>query len=311
MKKYLIILLCICYVQLSGCRQTTAPAADTETSITEVTYNPEYQSLRLNTGITMSYVELGPKTGTPIILIHGATDSYLSFSQVGACLAASGFHVYIPELRGHGQSDKPEGESYTPALLADDIYAWAQQLEIPPAHYVGHSLGSFITQEIAIEHPEITTSITLIGSAASVADNPLVSYLLEGDGEFPGFNNMNGKISDDFIREWAFSENYDEIFIEKSYEHASSLPFSTWIQTFGGLTSDNTQRLEQVSCPALIIWGTEDDFFGKDDQSDLIKALGSGRITFIKKQGGSHNTHWDYHLGEEIAGDIMIFLSDI
>lgn len=143
----------------------------------EVNYEPEYQNLSLNTGITMSYVELGPETGTPVVMIHGATDSYLSFSQVSVHLAAAGFHVYIPELRGHGQSDKPEGENYTTALLAGDIYAWAQQLEIPPAHYVGHSLGSFITQEIAIEHPEMTESITLIGSAASTANNPLVAYL--------------------------------------------------------------------------------------------------------------------------------------
>lgn len=277
----------------------------------EVNYEPEYQSLSLNTGITMSYVELGPETGIPIVMIHGATDSYLSFSQVGAHLAAAGFHVYIPELRGHGQSDKPEGVSYTPALLARDICAWAQQLEIPPAHYAGHSLGSFITQEIAIKHPEMTESVILIGSAASTANNPLVNYLLKGDGEFPGFNNMNDKIPDDFIRDWAFSENYDERFIEKTYEHAASLPFSTWVLTFGGLISDNTRRLEQISCPALIIWGTEDPFFDKDAQIDLIKALGSDQITFLKKQGGSHNTHWDHHLGEEIAADIVIFINDI
>ena len=64
----------------------------------------------LDTGIRMCYMTMGPEDGTPILLVHGATDCRLSFCQVAPILADKGFRVYIPELRGHGKTDKPKNE---------------------------------------------------------------------------------------------------------------------------------------------------------------------------------------------------------
>ena len=72
----------------------------------------------LDTGIKMTYLTCGPEDGIPLLLIHGATDSRISWSQVAPKLADAGFRCYIPELRGHGKTDKPEAgeEGYTAAV---------------------------------------------------------------------------------------------------------------------------------------------------------------------------------------------------
>lgn len=271
-------------------------------------YSPQYQYVKLDTGIQLSYVELGEKNGDTIVLIHGATDSYISFSQVASVLVDKGYHVYIPELRGHGNSDKPEGELFTAELLTKDIVEWMDQVSIEKAHIVGHSLGSMIAQNIAIAYPKRVSSLTLIGTAAKFADNPTIAWLLEGDDEFPGLDGLD-EIPDDFIIDWTSSTNNDEEFIKSTYEHAKNLPASVWGSVFkGALEADNTSALASVTMPVQIIWGTADVLFSKEDQLTLIDALGSGHIVFKPKPDIGHNVHWEGDLYKTIADDIDSFI---
>ena len=277
----------------------------------EINYDPQYQYVNLDNGIRLSYVELGDKGGDTVVLIHGATDSYLSFSQVASVLQGKGYHVFIPELRGHGNSDKPEGELYAAELLAEDIAEWMNKAEIKLAHIVGHSLGSMVAQDMAIAHPELVSSLTLIGSAAKFAGNPTIQWLLEGDSEFPGIANL-AEVPDDFIRDWTASTNYDEEFVKRTYTNAANLPNFVWGSVFrGAITADNSETLVSVTVPAQIIWGTADNLFSKEDQLALIDALGSGHIVFKPKPGIGHNTHWEGKLYAEIADDIGSFIEGL
>lgn len=81
---------------------------ETETDWSSVmTVDWEQQIMELDTGIKMSYMTCGPENGEAIILLHGATDSRNSWSQLAPMLAEAGYRCYIPELRGHGKTSKP------------------------------------------------------------------------------------------------------------------------------------------------------------------------------------------------------------
>ena len=279
-----------------------------ETPTITVTYQPDYQYKNLSTGIRISYVELGSKRGDPVVLLHGATDSYVSFSQVGTALANMGYHVYIPELRGHGNTSKPTGQAYTPGLLAKDIDAWMHQLGLTKAHVVGHSLGSFVAQELAISYKSRVSSLTLIGSAAKTTGNLALGWVLEGDDEFPGLIAFGDDIPDEFIVDWTASSNYDPAFVTATYKHAKSLPAYVWVNAFSALEVDNTARLSKIKVPVQIIWGENDDFFPIEDQNELQSALGSAAAEFIKIAGAGHNTHWEGDSAATIAAEIGRFI---
>ena len=123
-------------------------------------------TVALDTGINMTYMVSGPEEGIPIILIHGATDSRLSWAQIVPELADT-YRVYVPELRGHGKTDKPAGVDgkYTVAEHTADIIAFMDAVNIEKANIVGHSLGSMIAQNLAIDAADRVTTITLIASA--------------------------------------------------------------------------------------------------------------------------------------------------
>ncbi|MCD7947655.1 MAG: alpha/beta hydrolase [Oscillospiraceae bacterium] len=274
-----------------------------------VNYNPEYSYADLDTGIRMAYVHLGDGTGTPVILIHGATDSYISFSQVGARLTALGYDVYIPELRGHGHTDKPMEDVYQVEEHAEDIDAFMSAIDLQDANIVGHSLGSFVAQDLAILFPQRVQSLTLIGSAAAVRDNPMVEWMLYGGDDFSGLISYVDTLPEEFLRTWTDSSNYDPAFVEATYQNAAEMPVYAWRSAFLAVDLDNTPLLWEIEVPVLIIWGSDDVFFPESDQLMLRESLSSAEVTFLTKEGVGHNTHWEGNMGTEVAGDIDTFLA--
>ena len=274
-------------------------------------------TVSLDTGIDLAYVTIGPEEGEPIVLIHGATDSRLSWAQVAPSLAEKGFRVYVPELRGHGKTDKPDPESgaYSIEDHVQDILAFLDAAEIKSANVAGHSLGSLIAQKLAAEAPDRVKSIILLGSGADLTQNPTLDWVLEGDGEtFEGVHGYDKEkaLPDDFIKEWTATTNEDEDFAAGIYAHAKGLPYEDWDYIFEGLKGyDNTKGLADIKQRVLIIWGTGDEFFSADDQKDLKKDLVNAQeVRYEEIKDASHNVHWDSQdIAEEVSALIADFVS--
>lgn len=103
-------------------------------------------------GQTLAYREMGE--GRPLILIHGffstATVNWIRYGH-GARIAARGFRVYMPDLRGHGDSAKPhERSAYPPDVLADDGFALVEHLGLTDYDLGGYSLGARTTVRMLV-----------------------------------------------------------------------------------------------------------------------------------------------------------------
>ena len=262
---------------------------------------------------TMAYQEYGDSKNPALVLIHGATDSHISWSQVAAVLADE-YYVVLPELRGHGGTSKPKAgvNGYTITDYAQDVLWLLQELKIEKAFVGGHSLGSFVAQEITLAKPELVSSLILAGSGAKATGNPTLEWLLNGDEEFPGLRGFEefNMVPEEFTAEWTITDNRDPEFAKATYEHALTLPYSVWIAIFEGLQGvDNTERLDEISVPTLIIWGDEDTFFVEADQAALVKALSNTEAKFETIPGASHNIHWDKDNAAVVAKMIRDFIA--
>src|SRR5437868_6278158 len=92
----------------------------------------------LASGLRLYYDDLG--AGPPVMLVHGLRCSHVTWRHQAPALAAAGYRVILPDLRGHGETDKPAG----PYSLEDwigDLVQLMDQLELPQVTLVGHSLG--------------------------------------------------------------------------------------------------------------------------------------------------------------------------
>src|SRR5713226_8467889 len=107
--------------------------------------------------ITMNYDQQG--TGEPLILIPYLTADHACYAfQVAEY--AKHFTCISLDLRGTGETDKPEGV-YSTELLADDVAAFMRAVGIPRAHISGLSLGAAIDMWLAAKYPDTVTSLSL------------------------------------------------------------------------------------------------------------------------------------------------------
>src|SRR5690349_11331078 len=108
-------------------------------------------------GITVNYEQQG--TGEPLILIpYLAADNACYAFQVAEY--AKHFTCIALDLRGTGESDKPEG-IWSTELFADDIAAFMQAAGIAKAHITGLSLGAACGMWLAAKYPDKVTSLSL------------------------------------------------------------------------------------------------------------------------------------------------------
>jgi len=92
-------------------------------------------------GVGIEYEVTGE--GRPVVLLHGFPDSGRLWRNQVPALAAAGFKVIVPDMRGYGESDKPaEVDAYGLALLAGDVLAVMSDAGVEQAHVVGHDWGA-------------------------------------------------------------------------------------------------------------------------------------------------------------------------
>ena len=113
--------------------------------------------------LTFHYVQWGT-LGSPIIFIHGITANAFYF-QAFADDLASNYRVFAYDLRGRGDSDKPE-KGYSIPLHAADLAALIDQLELDRPIVAGHSLGALIALYFAVHFPQKLRKLILIDAGA-------------------------------------------------------------------------------------------------------------------------------------------------
>jgi len=123
----------------------------------------------INKEVWLDYVIQGRSFGFPVLFLHGFTDSRRSYDRIMARIPRSINAVAISQ-RGHGDSDRPE-EDYSPSAFASDVAALMDRLKLQQALIVGHSMGGTVAQRFALDYPERTRGLVLVGSFYSIKNH--------------------------------------------------------------------------------------------------------------------------------------------
>ncbi len=139
--------------------------------------NTSFASLKqIDAGLlNVGYAEAGPANGAAVVLLHGWPYDIHSFAEVAPLLAAKGYRVVVPYLRGYGATRFLSSETVRngqPSVVAVDIVALMDALKIEKATIAGFDWGARTANIIAALWPErckamVSVSGYLIGSPAS------------------------------------------------------------------------------------------------------------------------------------------------
>lgn len=110
--------------------------------------------------IDLAVLEAGAG-GRPLLLLHGFAGAKEDFGWHVDDLAAEGWHVVAPDLRGHGASAKPD-DGHTFEHLQEDVLALADALGWERFAVLGHSMGGVVAQHLALTAPERLSALVLM-----------------------------------------------------------------------------------------------------------------------------------------------------
>lgn len=320
-------------------------------------FSAQKKSVTLRTGITMKYAEAGNPLGTPVVLLHGYTDSGRSFQFVLPALERENprLRIIAPDLRGHGASSMPDSVQcrehpetcFEPADFAADIIALMDQLNIPKAHIVGHSMGSVIAQELALSHSGRVNSLVLIGTFVSGKECsacPFLSELVEQTWRAelekrPGFYwpadawsltaNDLGEVATGFVQNfWVVDPVAADVFVQAILPETQRVKLGTWIGVIKALQKmDNREALKNLKKPTLILWATQDNAFPAEPDQQRVKEafqiaaeINGTRIIYktygkiplpasgMQESDLGHNLQWG--APDEVAADIASFIQN-
>ncbi len=262
----------------------------------------QFSSVLLKTGVRLRYAYKGDSSGTPVIMLHGYTDSWFSFSSVLPLLDKK-YRVYILDQRGHGDSDRPVG-GYAMQQFAGDVLAFMDAMNLKQATIVGHSMGSFVAQRVASEAPERVTKLVLVASATSLRNNTVRDLQREIDGL-----KDTAPVPETFARDFQMSTVFKSLapeFLQGVVKESVKLPVRVWREVMAEMLAPEADvQLKKIKTPTLVLWGDKETIFPRSEQDLLVSELRNAVLKVYPDTG--HALHWEKP--ERFAKDLQEFVN--
>lgn len=268
---------------------------------------PEFTVVRtvtLANGVHLEIAEKGPREGTPVVMLHGITDSRRSFEPIWEYLP-SDWHAIAVSLRGHGASDQ-RPMSCSTSDFANDIVLLAAALDLPPMVVVGHSMGTSVALQLAADRPDLVRALVCAGTFARYADKADLRAFRDDHIEA-----LRDPVPDAIAREFQLStlaNPIDASVLEAMVRESRKVPARIWRAAFDGLLEDSfCAGITTIQVPVLLVWGSADGYARRSDQDILRSALPEAQLLIYEHVG--HALHWEQPL--RFANDLADFVATL
>ncbi|MFB5650503.1 alpha/beta fold hydrolase [Leptospira wolffii] len=131
----------------------------------------------LASGIRIAYRVFPGKSKVPLFCIHGLTGNLRNFEPIAIALSKKGITVVTYDLRGRGNSDKPQ-EEYSAKIHAKDLKELASALGYSKISVLSHSLGSWVTLRFSELFPGSVEKAILVDGGGALSPKRKLSNLI-------------------------------------------------------------------------------------------------------------------------------------
>jgi haloacetate dehalogenase len=253
-------------------------------------------------GVTIHGVRAGQ--GPPVLLLHGHPQSHCTWEAVAPRLVAAGYSVVATDLRGYGDSSRPDGGdqhiNYSKRVMACDQVAVMRALGHERFAVIGHDRGGRVAHRMALDHEEAVSRVAVLDIAPTatmyrrterefatryfwwfflIQPAPLPERLIAGDIEFflrshlAGQSRTPGVPSEDLIEEYLRCYRIPGTIhaVCEDYRAAATID----------LEHDAADAERRVAVPLLALWG------GRGVVGQLYDVLATWREKAVDVRGTS------------------------
>lgn len=125
----------------------------------------QHRYVELGDGVTIHVADAGPADGPAVMLVHGFPENWWEWHELIGPLAADGYRVLCPDLRGAGWSSAPRSR-YLKAELAEDLAGVLDKLGVDKVKLVAHDWGGPAAFIMMLRHPEKVTGFFGVNTVA-------------------------------------------------------------------------------------------------------------------------------------------------
>lgn len=261
-------------------------------------------------GVRLHYLDSGPASAPPVLLVHGFGDNGFSWDGWTKILAAR-HRVLVVDLPGHGLTEAPAGFAATPEGYAELLDVFLAKLGLAQAAVAGNSLGGAVAWTLALRHPDKVGALILVDAAGwpseSLKKPPLAFRLMQyqaGRDLIASIDNTplireglkkdvvdQSVLTEDFIRRWAD--------LQRLPGHRTIL-----MSLRPGAIAASNAVLAGITAPTLILWGADDQLIDVAAAHKFADAIPHAKLIIYPDVG--HLPQVD--APERSARDVAAFL---
>lgn len=230
---------------------------------------------RLETGIKIRFA-IGGK-GPALMLVHGHPHTHIIWRKVAPLLAQK-YTVVLPDLRGYGDTDKPEStpdhRPYSKKEMAKDLISLMKLLNRPTFAFVGHDRGARVGHRLALDYPESVTKAVFVDIAPTatmyaltnkefatkyfwwfflIQPEPFPEKLIGFDPDYFLHHHIDGQIKiKGCVEDKAFNE-YLRCYKDPRTIHAICEDYRAAATI--DLDDDKEDADKKIQCPLYLLWG--------------------------------------------------------
>jgi pimeloyl-ACP methyl ester carboxylesterase len=244
-------------------------------------------------GRRVNYVDIGEGGGAPVVLVHGLGGQWQNWLENIPRLAQER-RVIALDLPGFGLSEMP-GEKITIPSYGKCVHALIERLELEPAAVVGNSMGGFVASEVAIQFPQVVERLVLVSAAGISSANASRAPVLTVGRIATAITAYTAARHRAMARR-PVSRHAALAFVAR---HPSKLKADlAWEGLMKGtgkpgfddalracLEYDFRDRLPDISCSTLIVWGENDSIIPSRDAEEYERLIPNARKLVMEDTG--------------------------
>lgn len=268
-------------------------------------------------GVRLHYVEAG--AGPLVLLLHGFPDFHGGWRHQISALAAAGFRVIAPDLRGYNRSDTPPGvAAYRVECLVDDVVGLIRHAGEESAALVGHDWGGAIAFEAAMSYPGTIERIVVLNAPhpgrfarelRSLDQLRRSSYVLafqvpklpEAILRARNFALLRRVFRRDPCRPGAFTEDDIEAHVAALSQPGTLTAAINYYRASFRSRLRTLRRSHPINQPVLLIWGDQDRYLRRSLTEGLEKWIPGIQVEHLP-----HASHWVQHDDPDRVNTLLI-----
>lgn len=248
-------------------------------------------------GVKFSYRTLGPKSGTPLIFLQHFTGNMDAWDPAVVNALAKTRPVVVFNNRGVGATNGVVADSV--AQMTTDAYAFIQALGYKQVDLLGFSMGGFVAQELAAQHPELVHKVILAGTTHQGGGNHLMKVLGEA------FARANAPDPRDylFFSQTDAGKQAGKAFLARVYARTKDRDPESGKEiadahgkaliVFTSTPDPEYKTLKAIQQPVLVVTGSNDTMLPTEGSITLYKQLKNAQLVLYPDS--NHGSIFQYH----------------